>query len=181
MICQLRQSFRAPDCRHSLKACPQPWLEWSSVWSDMVSYERSGSMPVPHDTRAKGSRFRRRRGQMTRMPLGLSNGERLFKGPLSRLRSGRICVQERLWLSAVQLQRGPSIPIQVSHHRNKSVLQHLQTGGHTPSGLPVVFINLLCFSTMARTFRGFTGTQKLKGNAPDLRIYTVSKARAQHL
>lgn len=78
---QLGQPFTAPDCQRSLEACPRPWPESSPVWIDMVSYRRPGSVPLPDDTRARLG-FRQRQGQMTRMPLGLSKGGKLFKKAL---------------------------------------------------------------------------------------------------
>lgn len=59
----------------------------------------------------KGRGFRRRRGQMTCMPLGSSKGGRLFK---KRLWAGwGVCVFvcERRRLSSTQLSRGPLTPI----------------------------------------------------------------------
>lgn len=149
-ICQLGQPYTAPDCCCSLKARLRPWPESSPVWSDTVSYRRPGSVPPPNDTRAEGPGFRRRRGQMTCMPLGSSEGGRLFKKGLWAGWGVCVFVCERRRLSATQLRRGPLIPMLAycmfaKHHTGTGVLWHLQTGGRTHSGLPMVFINLFSF------------------------------------
>lgn len=156
---QLQHPFTTPDCCSSPEAWPRPWPESSPVWSDTVSYRRPGSVPAPDDTRA-GLGFRHRQGQMTRMPLSLSKGGKLFKKGLwagggARLRACKR--RRRRRLSAAQLRRGPLIPA-LTHHRSKGLLLQLQTGAHTYSDLPMVFINPFCFSSAARTLVDFTST-----------------------
>lgn len=132
----------------------KPCVEWHSV------------VPTPGERASnrwhrswRAGRFRRRRGQMTCMPLGSLKGGRLFKKGLWAGQGVCVFVFERRWLSAMQLRRGPLIPTLANwtfatHHTGRSVLWHLQTGGRTRSGLPMLFINLFSFSTTANTLVG---------------------------
>lgn len=119
--------------------------------SDTVSQRRPGSVSTPDDTRA-GLGFRHRQGQMTRMPLSLSQGGRLFKkGPLSRAEGACLrASKRRRRLSAAQLRRGLLI----------LVLTRRRSGGHDSrqavpahSDLPTAFINPFCSSSAAAATR----------------------------
>lgn len=107
--------------------------------------------------------------QMTPGPKGSDGGEDRWHACRSVcLREKRLlkrlfeeCVLSCVWkataVSHAIKERPPDTGAGVrSHHTG--VLWHLQTGGHTHSGLPAVFINLFSFSTTAQTLVGFTCT-----------------------
>lgn len=138
-----------------------------------VSYQCLGSVSPPYDTRTLEPSFRRRRGQMTCMPLVSSEGGRLFKKGSFELGQQCVCVCVFMWkvaaVSHAIKERPPPdnhTGIHSSLRSNTGVLWHLQTGDRTYSGLPVVSINPFPFSTTAQALEDITYTHMhIKENA----------------